>query len=301
MNEATPLVSTLIPVHNGEAFIGEAIASVLAQTYQPLECIVIDDGSIDRTEQIVRGFGTRVRSLKTLNRGPSSARNAGARVASGEYLAFLDADDTWDPTKIVRQMDLMRRRPSLGLVYCSFERVDANGNHLEFSSAPDPADVLRDVLLNVGPGLGLGSTGLVPIHAFRAIGGFDERLARGQDSDLAWRLAVAFPVGLVPEPLASYRQHAAQIHRDVTTWEHDWTLILRKAFASMCLPPEIQALERRARTNLALTVAYEQRREQPLRSGAKLLQALSLSPLRTTRLIARSGVRRLRPQAAGPR
>jgi glycosyltransferase involved in cell wall biosynthesis len=290
---ARPVATAVIPVHNGERFIAEAVASVLAQTYEPLECVVVDDGSADQTRGIVSSFGASVSYLRQPHRGSAAARNAGATAARGQFLAFLDADDIWKPTKIERQMEVLLGSPDLGLVYCSFELIDEEGRHLGVAPCPEPDDVLRNVLLNESASIGLGSTSVVRRQVFDAVGRFDERLSRGCDADLAWRLAAQYPIAAVREPLVGYRQHPAQLHRDVEPWERDWQLVLRTAFSSTLLPPEIQALERRARFNLAFTAAYLRRRDNRVGALARVLEAFWLCPLRTIRLLARSGARRL--------
>src|SRR5437868_98518 len=95
-----PLVSAILPVYNGSAFIRDAIESVLAQTHQPIECIVVDDGSTDDTADVARTYEPRVRVIQQPNQRVARARNHGASVAAGELLAFLDADDVWCPERV---------------------------------------------------------------------------------------------------------------------------------------------------------------------------------------------------------
>ena len=109
------LVSCIVPVFNGERYVAEALDSILAQTYRPLEIIVVDDGSTDGTAQIVAGYGKRVRALRQSNAGPWAARNLGLSVAQGEFVAFLDADDVWHPKKLARQTARFAARPELDL------------------------------------------------------------------------------------------------------------------------------------------------------------------------------------------
>jgi glycosyltransferase involved in cell wall biosynthesis len=111
-----PLISCIVPVYNGERYLREALDSIFAQTYRPLEILVADDGSTDRTPGIVAGFGDRVRYLRQENQGPAAARNLGIRAATGNFIAFLDADDLWHPEKLARQMARFQARPEL--CYC---------------------------------------------------------------------------------------------------------------------------------------------------------------------------------------
>jgi glycosyltransferase involved in cell wall biosynthesis len=110
-----PLVSVVMPAFDEEAFIAEALDSVLAQTYAPVEVIVSDDGSTDRTAEIADGYGARV--VRQDRSGPAAARNAGLAVARGEYWAILDADDVMPADRIERQVEQLERHPEVGMVF----------------------------------------------------------------------------------------------------------------------------------------------------------------------------------------
>jgi glycosyltransferase involved in cell wall biosynthesis len=110
-----PLVSVVMPAFDEEAFIAEALDSVLAQTYAPVEVIVSDDGSTDRTAEIADGYGARV--VRNDRSGPAAARNAGLAVARGEYWAILDADDVMPDDRIERQVEQLERHPEVGMVF----------------------------------------------------------------------------------------------------------------------------------------------------------------------------------------
>src|SRR3954471_18427883 len=113
-----PLISVVVIAHNCEDYVGHAVASVLGQTWQHLELIVVDDGSTDSTASVVHAHDNgRLRYVRQANRGPNAARNEGIRRARGEFVAFLDCDDWWAPTKLEKQIELVRSRPSVGLVY----------------------------------------------------------------------------------------------------------------------------------------------------------------------------------------
>src|SRR5271168_5507609 len=123
-------VSAIIPVYNSAATIAEAVDSALAQTMRDLEVIVVDDGSLDDTATILGGYRDRVRLIAQENRGPAAARNAAVRVASGEYLAFLDADDRWMPTMVERCVAALESAPQCVLAYSNLALVDSSGNAL---------------------------------------------------------------------------------------------------------------------------------------------------------------------------
>jgi len=112
-SESNPLISCIVPLFNGEKYLGEALDSIFAQTYRSIEVIVADDGSTDGSRAVVDGYGGRVKWISQETAGPAATRNLGARTASGEMLAFLDADDLWKPQKLERQLNQLQLRPEL--------------------------------------------------------------------------------------------------------------------------------------------------------------------------------------------
>jgi glycosyltransferase involved in cell wall biosynthesis len=114
------LTSCIVPVYNGERYLGETLDSILAQTYRPIEIIVVDDGSTDGTAAVAAGYGDRVRYVWQANAGEAAARNRGLNAAEGEFIAFDDADDLWSPEKLARQMARMAERPEIDLCFTSF-------------------------------------------------------------------------------------------------------------------------------------------------------------------------------------
>ena len=120
-------VSVIVPAYNAAATIAGTVESVFAQTFRDFELIVVDDGSTVRTREILAGFGDRVRLIEQHNNGPAAARNAGARLASGEYLAFLDADDLWRPTMLARAVAELDADSSSTLVFFNASVADSEG------------------------------------------------------------------------------------------------------------------------------------------------------------------------------
>ena len=171
MSTHTPKVSVGIPVYNGERYVEDAIASALNQTYSPLEVIVIDDGSTDRSAAIAKGF-PNVRYAFQENQGISAARNRGVEMARGEYLAFLDADDVWMPDKLRLQMTAIEGDPTLSLVF----------GHVEEFVSPELEEDLKgqvQIADGVVPGL-IPSTLLVRHDAFLRMGFFETNWKMGE-------------------------------------------------------------------------------------------------------------------------
>src|SRR3990172_2985097 len=126
-NMPLPLVSVVIPTYNSAQFIGEAVRSVLEQTYSHHEVIVVDDGSTDNSEDVLRLFGERIQYIHQENRGPSAARNGGIRLAKGDYICFLDADDLWLPGELEVQVSFMGCHKDVGLVLSDHGEDDSTG------------------------------------------------------------------------------------------------------------------------------------------------------------------------------
>jgi glycosyltransferase involved in cell wall biosynthesis len=132
----------VIPTYNAAAWIAETLDSVLAQSHSPAEVIVVDDGSSDRTREIVGRYAPRVRCLAQSNGGPAVARNKGIRAAAGEFVALLDADDTWTPDKLERQLAIMAGEAEVGLVFCDYAPFGAS---VGYARGLERGPVLREI------------------------------------------------------------------------------------------------------------------------------------------------------------
>jgi GT2 family glycosyltransferase len=205
-------VSVIVPVFNAELFITETIQSALAQTHPDVEVIVVDDGSTDGTIERLRAFGERVNIYRQPNCGVAAARNRGASAASGEWLAFLDADDIWLPTKVERQLACGRR----SMVYTDRYNIGARGELPEIQSQVTPmhdGDLFLPLLLEGN--FITASSVLLRRDVFAELGGFFEQLRGTEDWDLWVRIAAAgHSIDVVREPLVQYRFHSRGISRD---------------------------------------------------------------------------------------
>jgi len=176
MNDAGPLLlSVLIPVWNGERYLAETIESVLQQQWQPIEIVVVDDGSEDGSAEVAAGFGDAVRCVRRPHRGLSAARNTALAAARGGFIAHLDADDLLPPGSIAVRMAAFTADPALEIVV---------GHQREFFS-PDLAEADRSRLAlpaSAKPGHVAG-TSIVRAECFRRLGGFDEQLRAFADLD----------------------------------------------------------------------------------------------------------------------
>ena len=215
MQARAPTVSVIIPTYNRAHLVGRAICSVLNQTFQDFEIIVVDDGSTDNTEEVVKSFNDpRIRYIRhEQNRGGSAARNTGIRAARGEYIAFLDSDDEWLPEKLDTQLKTMSTLPEHFVgVCCGYYR--ARQSKIVSVSRPMLYGKLFDKLLK-SPFLNGGSCLIVRKNALVAIGGFDEQLARHQDWDLLLRLALMYEIGIIDTPLVIKHNDRAGPRADI--------------------------------------------------------------------------------------
>ena len=204
------MIAVVIPLYNGAADIGAALASVANQTMEPHEIIVVDDGSTDGGPEIVKASGLPVTLLRKTNGGVASARNLGIRHSRAELIAFLDQDDIWHPQHLEELARPFASDPALGLCYSDLSNVSETGEILS-ARAHEPAahpklsivDCLKaDMMI-------LPSAAVISRRAFEAVGGFDERLAGYEDDDLFLRiLAHGFRCHYVDKPLAQWRHRA---------------------------------------------------------------------------------------------
>lgn len=203
-----PLVSAVIPTYNRGHVVERAVASVLDQTYRPIEIIVVDDGSTDDTaERIARVRAPGLEYVRTpTNAGASAARNLGISQARGDLVAFLDVDDEWLPDKTARQVAAFHEAPSrLGVVYCGISEVSPEWPPIERHPTlrGDLFDTLR--VINV-----LRTSGvMVRRDVLDRVGGFDCGLAARHDWDLWLRIAREYLIDYVPDIAVRYHYGAA--------------------------------------------------------------------------------------------
>ena len=289
-NVRDPLVSAIIPVYNGQDYIRDALESVLNQTYVPIECVVVDDGSTDDTVPIVSEYREDVVLVRSPNCGVASARNLGAGHAQGEFLAFLDADDIWLQHKIELQMLERCRDPAVGLIYSAYWVVNADLSGRRLVRSPDAESALRNSILMRPPGIQLSSTGVVPRGLFAGVGGFDERLTTSADLDLTLRvLRVARGCG-VDVPLSLYRRHDGQMSMKLDVMDRDMRIVFDKLFGDPHLPSAIRRLRSRAEAQLALIIGTNLIRQGDVVRGTVRMGG---SLLRDPRALATTVARRM--------
>jgi glycosyltransferase involved in cell wall biosynthesis len=202
-----PLVSAIITAYNGEAFLAEAIASAVAQGYRPLEIIVVDDGSTDGTADIAQSF-EEVRYLYQTNQGVAGAMNLGVQAAAGEFLAFLDMDDLWEPNKLELQVGYLVGHPEVDYV------IAKTRNFLE-PGTERPARLTRDLSLTDSVFLNPGTL-VARKAAFRVVGIFDASYTRAADFDWFIRAQEAgLQMAVLPKVLLRRRLHGCNLSLDV--------------------------------------------------------------------------------------
>lgn len=232
----SPLVSVVVPAFNAERFIARCLDSALNQTAGDLEVIVVDDGSQDRTSEIVRAAMSRdgrVRLLRQDNGGVSCARNLGLSNARGRFIAPLDHDDLWHATKLEKQLACLAEAPTgTGVVYCHYAVIDgADRVILPRRAYHAPTGYVYPQLV-IGNIVGNASSPLIDRTLLEAVGGYDEDFRSGcEDLDLYLRLAERSHYALVPEFLVGYRRSPDSMSMNIPRMERAIDQLTRKTLA----------------------------------------------------------------------
>jgi len=205
-----PLVSVVMPVYNGARFLREAVDSILNQTFQDFELIVVDDGSTDATPRILaRCRDTRIRVIRQENAGQAVARNRAAREARGQYLAIHDADDVYLPERLETQIRFLSRHPDVQLLGTCAMMVDERGQAVQFLNVPEGHDEIRSLIMErdvfVHPTL------LFSKSAFKACGEYRSPFVPAEDYDLVLRITERFRSANIRKPLVRYRVHTRNV------------------------------------------------------------------------------------------
>ena len=216
------IVSCIVPVYNGERYLAESIDSILAQTYRPVEVIVVDDGSTDRSGEVARSYGEPVRCVRQANAGPAAALNRGIEEASGELLAFLAADDLWAKDKLGRQIDVLASNPELGLCVTHIQNFWVK--ELEEEAKQFAGHRIAQPI----PGY-LCVTMLAWSEVFRQVGIFNADLPHGNDLDWFSRAREAgVKMEMLSDVLVHRRLHENNRSRERAATSRDTILQLLK-------------------------------------------------------------------------
>jgi glycosyltransferase involved in cell wall biosynthesis len=262
-----PRVSIIVPTFNCARFLGRALNSALAQTYEDHEVIVVDDGSTDETQELVARYGGKVRYLYQHNRGPASARNLALTNASGEFVAYLDADDMWYPQKLEKQIPFLDAHKECGLVHSDFSVIDEKDNLIhrqftqetrrEFPQGLCAIDLLRRLNIQT-------VTVVVRRQCVEQVGRFDERLKGREDYLQCILLATeGAAFGYIDEPLAMYRWTKGSLSRSPRSHCEDLIrmleILLEEKLIGRRLGPEAAEIIRDRLVVVGLELAYLER------------------------------------------
>lgn len=253
-----PKVTVVIPAYNAMAYLPGTIESVLDQTFDDFEVVVVNDGSSDEIEQWISQIkDTRVKLISQKNQGLARARNAGIACAQGDYLAFLDADDLWEPTKLEKQVRVLEENPETGLVYVWVAYIDQRG---ELTGRVFKHQAEGNVWQHLTEHniIECGSVAMVRRSCLDVVGIFDENLTQynvNEDWDMWLRIAARYPFKVVKEPLVYYRQVPSSASRNWHKMEESFRIVIEKAFANAS--PELLHLKQRSYGSANLCLAWK--------------------------------------------
>jgi len=279
MTRTSPQVSVVIPAYNAETTLRETLQSVTGGSYRELEIIVVDDGSTDGTlavAQEVSRQDPRVRIEQRKNGGLSAALNSGFALARGKYVARLDADDLWHPSKLQYQLDLARRHPDIAFIYTFARYIDEDGRVLH----DGPRQIFPRWALCRGlyeSVVGGGSSALIKRSAIEEAEGCDEGFRNWEDLSLQLAISSRHQVGVVPFYLVGYRVRPGSLSKDVDTMLCGWRAVRAKFIREFSqIPGFVHAWAHGVRCGM-FAEGYAWRRRY-LRSATLLLEALNHDP-----------------------
>ncbi len=227
------LVSVIIPAYNSESFIKETLQSVSAQSYKNFEVIVVNDGSTDKTRDIISEFvasDKRFCLIEKENGGAASARNLGVEKAKGDLIAFLDSDDLWHPDKILKQVQYLKKYPEVGFASCLAVIIDENSNSRGLLGGRIFNGNCYKKMLEASGGISGGSILLVRKECLDKADKFQTELEHYEDWGMWLSLAKMFHMVTVPKILVGYRRSFNSKSRDYNNLMFSGKLLLKRAF-----------------------------------------------------------------------
>jgi glycosyltransferase involved in cell wall biosynthesis len=279
-------VAVIIPVYNGAETVGEAIASVLAQSFRDFELIVVDDGSTDATPAVLARYATTIRVITQLNGGIAAARNAALRASTSEFVALLDCDDVWEPSMLAHSVAALERDPSCVLAYTNLAVTDSNGIALDTALVGPTtahAPTLDEMLTQLWPIM--PSAVVTRRRALEAIGGFAEEFrSYGYEDAYCWlRLREVGAFRYIPERLVKWRfapfpRPLKQSVRNPVA-QATFARLVRERWGRD-VEPLLRSRRRASRSILGYIGLMEMRNGNARRAREAFRRALSLDPWR---------------------
>lgn len=249
-----PQVTVIIPAYNAMNYLSETVSSVLKQTFTDFEVLIINDGS---TDSIVTWASEiteeRVHLISQENQGLPGARNTGIRYAQGEYIALLDADDLWEPTKLEKQVQCFQQNPDVGVVYTWTLLIDEYGKPTGRIFASQAQGNVWKELLETDV-ISNGSSAIVRRECFETVGVFDRTLTSAEDLDMWLRIAAHYSFAVIKEPLTLYRQYSSSMSKNRQRMFQNLRTVIEKAFQTA--PLEMLYFRNRAYASITLNQAW---------------------------------------------
>ncbi len=250
-----PKVSIIIPAYNAMQYLPETMASVMKQTYRDFEIVLVNDGSSDHIREWVQTQNiSQLSFISQENRGLSGARNTGIRAAKGIYLALLDADDLWEPTKLEKQVQVLDLDQEAALVYTWMALIDEQGALTgRYYKRREEGDVWK--LMLTSNLVGCGSVPLIRRTCLDQVGYFDENLKSfAEDWDLWLRMARQCSFRVVAEALVYYRQRGDSASKDWVAMERSFQIVFAKTFSDQ--PAELQPLRAKSEAFIYVSLGW---------------------------------------------
>lgn len=249
-----PKVSVVITAYNSLAYLPETTRGVFNQTFADFEVLIVDDGSSDETVQwAAQLVDPRVKLISQTNQGVSVARNTGIAHAQGEYIAFLDADDLWEPTKLEKQVCRLEENSAFGLVHTWLALMDEQSQLTgRVLACTAEGDLWQQIIEG---NVVACSSAMVRRCCFETLGVFDTNLRVAEDWDMWIRIAAKYQFSVVKEPLVRYRQHPNSKSKNYPVMLADFRTIIEKAFQSV--PFELLYLRNRSYGRVNLCIAWK--------------------------------------------
>lgn len=268
------MISIIIPTFNRRDYITTALDSVLKQTYEDHEIIVVDDGSTDDTKDVLKPYQDNIRYFYQDNSGIPTTRNRGIREARGDYIAFLDSDDYWLPEKLERQIECFSKNPHYGMVATRCSSIRPDGRLREKNRPGKSGWVLIDLFK---ANFIRTSSAMIKKECLDTVGVFDESLPECEEYDLWLRIAKQYPVGFINDPLSVYTDNPEGVSTDSLAGRLLRLKVLEKDYLKECIPSPVY--RKRLASNYHYVGRHYLRRGEKIEGRKYLKNAFSLNPM----------------------